>query len=129
MGSRAGDLGITSPALSTPAPRAAPEGGGGSGRTDVPGSPAVDAALGADGAGIAVNLTPAGSHARYTRSALEHGLHVFTEKPLALGLDEARALMQLAQSRGLTLAVMSNPGQDARFLAFAGLVRSHGPGP
>ncbi len=70
----------------------------------VPWFPALEAALAADGAGVAVNLTPVGSHARYTRSALEHGLHVFTEKPLALGLDEARALTQMAQSRALTLA-------------------------
>jgi len=125
----AADPRITITALVDPDRQAAAHAADSCGLTGAPWFPGLDAALAADNAGIAVNLTPAGSHARHTRSALEQGLHVFTEKPLALGLDEARALTQLAQSRGLTLAAMSNRGQDARFLAFAGLVRSLGPGP
>jgi predicted dehydrogenase len=125
----AADPRITITALIDTDQQAAAQAADSCGLADVPWFPVMDAALAADSVDIAVNLTPAGSHARYTRSALEHGLHVFTEKPLARGLDEAWALTQLAQSRGLTLTAMSNRGQDARFLAFAGLVRGLGSGP
>ena len=76
-----------------------------------------------------VNLTPAGLHAVTTRAALEHGLHVLTEKPLAFTLAEAEVLVTLARSRGLVLGVMSNRGGDSRFLAFCELIRALGPGP
>jgi predicted dehydrogenase len=125
----AADPRITITALIDPDPQAAATAGDSCGLTGVPWFPALEAALTVAGAGIAVNLTPADAHTRHTRTALEHGLHVFTEKPLALDLDQAQGLVQLAQSRGLTLAVMSNRGHDARFLAFAGLVRALGPGP
>lgn len=76
-----------------------------------------------------VNLTPAGLHAAITRTALEGGLHVLTEKPLAFTLAEAAPLTALARERGLVLAVMSNRGSDSRFLAFRDAVRAAGPGP
>ena len=41
------------------------------------------------------------SHAGITRSALEAGIHVFSEKPLALSLAEARELRNLARQHGL----------------------------
>ncbi|TDD20253.1 Gfo/Idh/MocA family protein [Nonomuraea diastatica] len=52
---------------------------------------------------IVVNLTNPRSHAHVTRAALEAGRHVYSEKPLALSLPEARELVELAESRGLTL--------------------------
>jgi predicted dehydrogenase len=39
-----------------------------------------------------------------SKQALEAGKHVYSEKPLAIALDEGRALAELAASRGLTLA-------------------------
>src|SRR6266699_2089337 len=92
-------------------------------------APDQQAAARAARAGIAVNLTPAAVHVECTRAALARGLHVLTEKPLALSLDHARELTVLARSAGLTLAVMSNRGHDARLLAFARLARGLGPGP
>lgn len=53
---------------------------------------------------VVVNLTLPVAHADVTRTALEAGKHVHTEKPLALVYDEARALAELAEERGLRLS-------------------------
>jgi predicted dehydrogenase len=53
---------------------------------------------------IVLNLTNPSSHAAVTREVLEAGFHVWSEKPLALDMDEASALAALAQERGLHLA-------------------------
>lgn len=45
--------------------------------------------------------TPSSSHVRMARAALERGLHVFCEKPLALTSREASDLGALARTRGL----------------------------
>ncbi|WP_160150651.1 Gfo/Idh/MocA family protein [Nonomuraea solani] len=104
-----------------------------SGLAEVPWFANLESALAANGsgivAGIVVNLTPADLHAPHTQTALEQGWHVFTEKPLALHLDQARDLVQLAHRRELVLAVMSNRGHDRRFLAFRDLVHAAGAGP
>ena len=52
-----------------------------------------------------VIATPASSHALLARRALEAGLHVLVEKPLALTGVEARALARLALERDLVLSV------------------------
>jgi predicted dehydrogenase len=52
---------------------------------------------------LVVNLTAPQVHADVTRAALEAGRHVYSEKPLALRHDEARALVELAAARGLLL--------------------------
>lgn len=53
---------------------------------------------------ILVNLTPPKMHAMVTGAALESGKHVYSEKPLATSLDEARALLDLADRQDLRLA-------------------------
>jgi predicted dehydrogenase len=52
---------------------------------------------------IVVNLTVHHAHVAVTMRALEAGRHVYSEKPLALHANEARALIELARSRGLRL--------------------------
>jgi predicted dehydrogenase len=47
-------------------------------------------------------------HADPTLSALEHGAHVFVEKPLAMRVDEAAAMVTAARGRGLQLGVNFN---------------------
>jgi predicted dehydrogenase len=47
--------------------------------------------------------TPVSTHADLCAAALEAGKHVFVEKPLAATSDEAVALMELADERGLIL--------------------------
>jgi predicted dehydrogenase len=56
--------------------------------------PAVEAIL---------NLTPIGLHAEVTLAAFEAGKHVYSEKPLASGVGEARAVRDAAVERGLVL--------------------------
>lgn len=53
---------------------------------------------------IVVNLTDPESHYAVSSSALEAGKHVYSEKPLAMRLEEAEALVALAAGRGLSLA-------------------------
>jgi predicted dehydrogenase len=53
---------------------------------------------------VVVNLTVPTAHASVTRAALDAGKHVHTEKPVALVYDEARALAELADERGLRLS-------------------------
>jgi virulence factor len=53
-------------------------------------------------------LTPRSEHAHQTRLALEAGLDVFSEKPLATSAAEARALAELAAQKGRILMVGLN---------------------
>jgi len=64
------------------------------GYADLLGDPAVDAIL---------NLTPIGLHAEVTLAALAAGKHVYSEKPLAGGVAEARAIRDAASERRLVL--------------------------
>jgi predicted dehydrogenase len=47
---------------------------------------------------------PAVAHAGLARQALERGLHVYVEKPLALSVADGRALVALAKAMGVVLA-------------------------
>ncbi|XXF78079.1 Gfo/Idh/MocA family oxidoreductase [Myxococcaceae bacterium GXIMD 01537] len=53
---------------------------------------------------LVVNLTNPDSHYAVTRAALEAGKHVYSEKPLAMDMGEAEALVALAESKGLLLS-------------------------
>jgi predicted dehydrogenase len=53
---------------------------------------------------LVVNLTIHHAHAAVVRQCLEAGKHVHTEKPLALSSEEAAALVQLAEEKGLRLS-------------------------
>lgn len=52
-----------------------------------------------------VVATPPETHYAIARDCLEHGKHVLVEKPLTLNSRDARELVDLANSRGLTLMV------------------------
>ena len=64
----------------------------------------INAAFGEDISAVAI-AAPAVDHYRLARQALEAGKPVFVEKPLALELDDAQSLAELAERRGLTLMV------------------------
>lgn len=66
--------------------------------TDVP-----DEALAV--ADAVVVATPAASHAELTQRALERDLPALVEKPFALSSGQARALVQLAEARGVPVVV------------------------
>jgi len=51
-----------------------------------------------------VNLTIPAAHAEVTRAALQAGRHVHTEKPVAVGAEDAHALAALAHERGVRLS-------------------------
>jgi predicted dehydrogenase len=50
---------------------------------------------------IVINLTPPAAHAEIALAALEAGKSIYNEKPLAIGRDEARRLLELAERKGL----------------------------
>jgi predicted dehydrogenase len=52
-----------------------------------------------------VVATPPATHFQIARACLERDLHVLVEKPLTLSSEEAIALIELAEERGLTLMV------------------------
>ncbi|MFE6776296.1 Gfo/Idh/MocA family protein [Streptomyces sp. NPDC057702] len=53
---------------------------------------------------VVVNLTNPDSHYTISSAALEAGKHVYSEKPFAMDLAEASALVELAEERDLLLA-------------------------
>ena len=71
---------------------------------------------------IVVNLTTPESHFEISRMALEAGKHVYSEKPLAMDLQDAMRLIALADAKGLTLATApANALSDAHDLVAAAL--------
>jgi predicted dehydrogenase len=52
-----------------------------------------------------VIATSAVTHYQFAKEALNHGKHVFVEKPLSLRYEEGRELVQLAEERSLVLMV------------------------
>ena len=52
---------------------------------------------------IIVNLTTPQRHYEICKAALEHGKHVYTEKPLSIAKEDGDALVTLAHEKGLLL--------------------------
>lgn len=74
-------------------------------RADEFGLPAIplEDMLADDGIDMIVNLTPTPAHEDIIRRALMAGKHVYTEKTMTTSHESARALMELAASKGLYL--------------------------
>lgn len=71
----------------------------------LPEFPSSEALLDAIGpGGILLNLTNPSSHFDVGRAGLEAGCHVYTEKPLAMTVEDAQTLCDMARARGLMLA-------------------------
>lgn len=60
--------------------------------------------------------TPTAMHFDHTMAALAAGKHVLLEKPMALDLPQARALVEDAERRGLVLSVFHNRRWDLDYL-------------
>lgn len=72
---------------------------------DVPTAPDISTLLETcQATDLILNLTNPGSHYEVSRTCLEAGRHVYSEKPLAMTTDDARALYDLAEKQGLMLA-------------------------
>ncbi|MBW3092593.1 Gfo/Idh/MocA family oxidoreductase [Bifidobacterium sp. 82T10] len=74
-----------------------------------------------------VNLTPPAAHYDVTRAALEHGKHVFSEKMIAVDLEQGRELMRLADAHGVRLGVAPDTFlcggiQTSRYIVDHGLI-------
>ncbi|KOF21230.1 oxidoreductase [Ensifer adhaerens] len=63
----------------------------------------LDEVLADPAVAIVVNLTTPESHYTVNRAALLAGKHVYCEKPLAMGVEEASELVELARERALVL--------------------------
>ena len=63
----------------------------------------VEELIAAPDVDLVLNLTPPRAHGPLVRAALESGKHVYTEKPLAATVEEARGLVAEANDRGLRL--------------------------
>lgn len=82
---------------------------------DILSDPAVDA--------VAV-ATPASTHVEISKAVLESGRHVLVEKPLALSVEEACGLVELAEARGLTLMCNHTPCYTPAVHAMGKLIES-----
>ena len=70
----------------------------------------------ADGLDLVVVATPNRVHVPLALAALEVGLPVVVDKPLATTADEGRKLVEAARERGLMLTVFQNRRWDGDFL-------------
>ncbi len=80
-----------------------------------------------DSIGMILNLTNPGAHYSVTKQALEHGKHVFTEKMLAVELEEGKELCRMAKEKNLRLGVapdtfLGGGIQTARYIVDKGLI-------
>jgi scyllo-inositol 2-dehydrogenase (NADP+) len=71
---------------------------------------------------LVVVAAPNRAHVPLARAALEAGLHVVVDKPLAPTAAEARALADEARARGRMLTVFHNRRWDGDFLTARGLI-------
>lgn len=69
----------------------------------------LETALQTVDAPLVVNLTSHAAHAAVTRTALDAGRHVYSQKPLALDADEAATLLDTAEQEGLALGCAPEP--------------------
>jgi predicted dehydrogenase len=82
------------------------------------------AVLSRDDIDLVVIATPNNTHTPLARAALLAGKAVVVDKPFALDADEARSLVELAESRGQLLSVFHNRRWDGDFLTVQALLRS-----
>jgi predicted dehydrogenase len=68
---------------------------------------------------VVVSATPEHLHHPMTKAALESGKHVLLEKPIALTLDEADELIEIADARRLKLTI----GYSQRFNAKQAMIK------
>lgn len=81
-------------------------------------------ALAASGALDAVYIaTPNSSHAHWAIQATRHGLHVLVEKPLAMNLDEAQAMVHAARDAGVFLRTAYRLHNDPATVRLTQLLR------
>jgi len=78
----------------------------------------LDAALTRTGAEVVSIATPPATHAALAQLAISRGCHVICEKPFAMNIGEARAMLSAAQRAGILHVV----GHEFRWLPERALV-------
>jgi len=76
----------------------------------------------ADGFDLVVVAAPNRFHVPLARAAVDAGLAVVVDKPLAASADEARTLVREARERSVMLTVFQNRRWDGDFLTLRGLL-------
>lgn len=79
--------------------------------------------------GLVVIASPNASHAPLATQALEAGRAVVVDKPFTVTLDEARALVALAEGCNQLLSVFHNRRWDSDFLTLKQLIADNALGP
>jgi predicted dehydrogenase len=87
----------------------------------------LDELIADDEVDLVLNLTPPKAHAAVVAAALGAGKHVYTEKPLATTVADARELVEVAKLRGLRLGCapdtfLSGPYECGRRLIADGAI-------
>jgi predicted dehydrogenase len=72
---------------------------------------------------LVVVAAPNRAHATLAGAAIEAGLHVVVDKPLAVAAEEGRELADAARSRGVVASVFHNRRWDGDFLTLRRLLR------
>jgi predicted dehydrogenase len=91
---------------------------------DWPDIPVVtyDAALADPSVDLIVIATPHAAHAQMARRAIETGKHVVVEKPMAVSVEEAESLCELAARSGTVATVFHSRRWDADFLTLRAIL-------
>lgn len=71
---------------------------------------------------VVVIATPNTSHAPLASAAIDHGIAVVVDKPLAISSAEARSVIEQADAAGVLLTVFQNRRWDGDFLTVKSLV-------
>jgi predicted dehydrogenase len=83
----------------------------------IPRACTIDELIAAPEIDAILNLTSPQAHATLSRAALENGKHVYTEKPLALTLEDGAGLVEEAGRRGLRVGSAPETFLGARLQA------------
>jgi predicted dehydrogenase len=68
------------------------------------------------------------THERITRTAAERGIHVYSEKPMALDLQQADRMLAACRAAGVVLGVNHHRRGDSRFIRAKKLIQEGGIG-
>ena len=72
---------------------------------------------------IVFNCTVPAAHFEVTKTSLRRGCHVFSEKPMADTMSEAREMLRVAAETGRAFAVMQNRRYDPNIRALASFLQ------
>ncbi len=86
--------------------------------------PNIDAMLGGPKFDLLVNTTSMPSHCPVNRKALEAGCNVWSEKPMALEVKDARELLDLAKRKGVQIWVAPTCVASPQFRFMSDMIQS-----